>query len=162
MATSPLQNAIIAGSIIGSLLAMCDPNVNNKSVAIIRANIKKMMFKRSRSNKKEFLEAVKISDTVWQETINNFFDKKLSLEVLTTSMRIYDIFEAPLTKFANVSHKKIEKMMMKVDERIDADIEANSFIIADFMIDRLSDFTGLTRDTSFKDKIEIMKQENII
>jgi len=50
--STPLQDAIIAGSIMGSIFSEYNPNDTNKNMKVIRANIKKMMCSRSRKKRK--------------------------------------------------------------------------------------------------------------
>ena len=78
--TSPLQNAIMISSIIGSILSGYDNLVakeRKRPILVLRARIKKFMFVRSRSNTKVFLEAIKCADTAWQTSMTHFAKNKL-------------------------------------------------------------------------------------
>lgn len=157
--TTKLQNAIIAGSIIGSLLSNYNPNETNKNLKQIRADIKKMMYRRSRSNKKEFVEAIAIADKAWSDTINHFtkINEQMPIEALNSVMRLYNLYAEPLKRFANISEKKMEKLMFKIEERVSQEHENNSFEAIDFLLDRLSESTGVNTDKGLKTKLAIIK-----
>ena len=160
--TTNLQNAIIAGSVLGSLFAEYDPKGTKKSMKIIRANLKKMMYVRARSNPKEFKEAIDLSDKIWRKTVNHFADKKepLAIEALSSIMRFYNLYSAPLQRFSSVSDKKIERLM--IGANCDYEHENNSYMVIDYITDELSEFTGIKRENKLKTKFAILKQNSIL
>lgn len=145
--TTPLQNAIMLASIIGSLLAIYDADMRNskKTVQILRARLKKFMFSRSRSNKREFLLAAKYSDFVWQSWINFFAEKKPTIEVVTTIGFLYSQYDVQLNRYANINDKQIEAFANGVEDKLSLSLEQKSYEVADFLLDELAKFTGIKR-----------------
>lgn len=151
--TTPLQNAIMLSSIIGSILSSYDPKVARdraKPIQILRARFKKFMFVRSRSNQKEFLEAIKYADTAWRNSINYFAEQKLKIEAISTIVRLYDLYEEPLTKYANVRAKQIEAYAAGVTDETTLEHETNSYEVADYITEQLAIFSGARRVSKFK------------
>ena len=157
--TTNLQNAIISGSIIGSILSNYDYKECRGALAKIRKDIKKMMFSRSRTNAKEFEEAIKIADNAWRDTINHFasMNKKMEIEALTSVSWLYNLYEEPLKRFANISQKKMELATMKISEQTQLHHEQNSYETIDYLIERLSESTGIKRESKLKTRFAILK-----
>jgi len=146
--TTPLHNAIIITSFIRSLLSSYDAKdrkENIKPIQILRQRCKKFMTSRSRTNYKVLSESVKIGDAVWQDTINHFANKNLKIEVISTVVRLYDLYEEELGKYASIHSKQIEALAIHQTDVTTKDIEHTSYIIADYMLERLSAFTGKHR-----------------
>ena len=162
--TTNLQNAIISGSIIGSLLANYDHKECRGALAKIRKDIKKMMFRRSRTNEKEFREAIAIADKAWRDTVNHFakLDKKMEIEALTSVSWLYNLYAKPLERFANISQKKMELATMKISEATQLHHEQNSYETIDYLIERLAESTGIKRENKLKTRFTIMKQNLIL
>ncbi|MCX6076040.1 MAG: hypothetical protein NTW78_04045 [Campylobacterales bacterium] len=151
--TTPLQNAMMLSSIIGSIMANYDPTKAKerlRPITELKARLKKFMWTRSRSNKNEFFEAIQFADRAWQKSINHFADKKLSIEAISTIVRLYDLYEEPLTKYANIRSKQIEAFARGVTDATSLQHEMNSYEVADYIIEQLSVFTGIKRVNKFK------------
>lgn len=151
--TTPLQNAMMLGSIIGSILSNYDPKVARdraRPIQTLRARLKKFMYIRSRSNHKEFAEAVNYANIAWQKSINHFVEQKLKIEAISTIVRLYDLYEEPLTKYANVRAKQIEAYAMGITEDTTLEHETNSYEVADYIIEQLAAFSGVRRVSKFQ------------
>lgn len=159
--TTPLQNAMILGSIIGSILDGYNPAVAKERatpIQILRARLKKFMYTRSRSNKKEFLESVRLAHTAWSNSIDYFAEQKLSIEAISTIVRLYDLYEEPLTKYANVRAKQIDAYAAGITEDTTLEHETNSYEVADYIIEQLAVFSGVRRVSKFKKVIQKVKK----
>jgi hypothetical protein len=151
--TTPLQNAMMLSSIIGSILSNYDPKVardRQKPILILRERFKKFMYVRSRSNKKEFLEAVEFADIAWKNSISHFVQQKLTIEAVSTIVRLYDLYEEPLTKYANVRVKQIEAYAAGITNDTTLEYEMNSYEVADYIIEQLATFSSVRRVSKFK------------
>ncbi len=145
--TTPLQNAIIMSSIMGSILSSYDAKLakdRRKPINTLRKRIHKFMFTRARTNKNEFLAAIKYSDKVWRECVNHFADKKISIESVSTLVRLYDLYEEPMSRYANINEKQMESFA-KDTSMCDLSIETNSYEVADFILNKLSKYTDIKR-----------------
>lgn len=147
---SNLEQAICVASIMGSLLNMYDVNKINSNINQVKRDINTLIRKRAKSNRKEFVRAITVGDRVWGDAIKNY--KGVKIEVLTGCMKLYNIYETELNKFANISNKKIEKMLLGVDAMIDFDVESSSYAVFDFIIDELYKYTG-KRKLSIRERI---------
>ncbi len=151
--TTPLQNAMMLSSIIGSILSNYNPAVAKeraKPIQELRARLKKFMYVRSRSNQKEFLEAIKYADTAWRNSINYFAAQNLKIEAISTIVRLYDLYEEPLTKYANVRAKQIDAYAAGITDDTTLEHETNSYEVADYIIEQLATFSGVKRVSKFK------------
>ena len=156
-----LQRAIIMGSIIGSLMSAYDPTKareRKKPISIIRARIKRAMFKRSRSNKKEFTEAIKVANEAWKTSVTHFLDDKITIETIATVMRLYDLYSVPLSRFFDLHEKQIQDFANGQDDFV---FEEKSFEVADYIIDVLADETGIKREHKLSLRHRMIK-DNII
>lgn len=155
--TTPLQRAMIMTSIIGSILSSYDPKVaseRKKSINILKQRTKKFMFRRSKSNKNEFSEAIKISDRVWRTSVDYFAENNISIEAVSIILALYNLYEDELSKYANIHNKQIEAYARNSNFSR-ADVEQNSYRVADFIIDELAPYTGVQkRVLNLKGKVE--------
>lgn len=106
-----LINTIMIASIIGSLMEMYDPKIRRErssAIDIIRARLKKFMFIKSRSNKREFLIAISNADRAWHKTIKYFANIKPQIEIVATVIRLYSVYSDLLGRYANINDKQIE------------------------------------------------------
>ena len=101
------------------------------------------MFTRSRTNKAEFLEAIRVSDAVWREALHHFEERKLTIDAVSTIVNLYNLYEQPLSKFANLHSKQIEAY--SYNPHASLEIEQQSNEVSDYILDKLSDFTGIKR-----------------
>jgi len=147
MNTTPLQNAIIISSVIGSLMSNYDVTLaadRKKPINEIRRRIKKFMFKRSRSNAKEFHEAIKLSDIAWRNSVNHFAEKNLKIDAVSTVIRLYDLYADVMSRYANIHDKQMEAYAYGSSLQ-NVDIEQASYEVSDYIIEQLSVFTGIKR-----------------
>jgi len=146
--TTPLHNAIILSSILGSLLSEYDvknPKENIKPIQILRKRLRKFMSSRGRTNYKIFLESVKIGDEVWKKSVDHFASKNMKLEVISTFVRLYDLYEDELSRFASIHNKQVEAFAIHQTSSLSKEIEHSSYDVADYMLNELSVFTGKKR-----------------
>lgn len=145
--TTPLQHAIMLGTIIGSIMSNYNPYIadeRKKPIETIRKRLKKFMFKRSRTNEKEFLGAVAFANIVWRKSVNHFAEQNIKIDAVSTIIRLYDLYAEPLSKYANIHEKQMEAYAYG-SEMQDADIEQTSYEVSDYIIEQLSVFTGIKR-----------------
>jgi len=143
--TTPLQNAIMISSIIGSIMSNYDPRVaadRKKPINEIRRRIKKFMYKRSRTNAKEYDEATMLANTVWKKSVNHFIDKQMKIDAVSTVIRLYDLYEDVVSKYANIHNKQMEAYAYGA---YSGDIELTSYEVSDYILDELSSITGVKR-----------------
>jgi hypothetical protein len=146
--TSPLQNAIMISSIIGSILSDYDNTLakeRKKPILVLRARVKKFMFTRSRSNRKEFLEAINCADIAWRTSMSHFAKYKLQIDAVSTVVKLHNLYEGPMSKYANIHEKQIEAFSRDIENEITLKIEMDSYEVADFLLDELSKFSGVKR-----------------
>ena len=143
--TTPLQNAIIISSLIGTLLSEYSVKENTKIITLLKRRIHKFMYSRSRTNKKEFLEALRISEAIWKQSINHFAKKKTKLEVISTVIRLHDLYSTEVSRFANIREEHLESLSANQSESTTQEIELDSYEVADYILNELSSFTGVER-----------------
>jgi hypothetical protein len=135
-------------SIIGSLLSNYDNSLakeRKKPILVLRARIKKLMFARSRSNNKEFLEALKCADSAWRSSMSYFVKDKLQIDAVATVVKLHNLYEEPLSKYANINEKQIEAFARDMEKEITLKIEMDSYRVAEYLLDELSKFSGIER-----------------
>jgi len=143
--TTPLQNAIMISSIIGSIMSNYDPKVaseRKKPINEIRRRIKKFMYKRSRTNAKEFDEATILANIVWKKSVNHFIDKNMRIDAVSVAIRLYDLYADAMSKHANIHDKQMEAYAF---DAYSGDIEMTSYEVSDYILDELSSVTGVKR-----------------
>jgi hypothetical protein len=146
MKTTNLQNAIMLSSILGTLLSHYDvknPKENKKPIQVLRSRLKKFLFKRNRSNPKLYKEAILLANDIWSAAFEYFKDDKTPIELVSTIIRLYDVYEEELSKFANIHNKQIEQFALS--NNVTRDCELNSYKVADYLIDKLSVHTDKKR-----------------
>lgn len=164
---SSLQNAIVASSLIGSLLSRYEENVqlNGKrqivgipAIKKIRARVKKLLFVASRTNKVDFFKAIETRDKILSETTAHFANQEVKIESLSIVLNLFYHFEKELKQHANLS----EKLMLKLEDNISENtyIE-NSNLFSDHIVKLLSSYTGksLKENTQLANCINKMKEE---
>ena len=134
-------------SIIGSIMSNYDTKLadeRKKPIDTIRKRIKKFMFQRSRKNEKEFLAAVKCADVVWRASVNHFAEHKIKIDAVSTVIRLYDLYADVLSRYVNLHEKQMEAYAYKA-ELNDTSIEHSSYEVSDYILDELSNYTGVKR-----------------
>lgn len=130
-----LQTAIIYASIIGTILSEFE--TSNKTITILKKRIKKFMFSRSRTNKKDFLEAVRKGEEVWGDAINHFAKEKISIDAFSTIIAVWSSQAELLARMVNLSEKRVEKFsMLNSNDRLDA--ELNGYKVAEYITGSIS------------------------
>lgn len=125
-----LQIAIIYSSIIGTILSEFE--TSNKTITILKKRIKKFMFSRSRTNKKDFLEAVRKGEEVWGDAINHFAKEKINIDAFSTIIAVWSSQAEILERFVHLSEKNIEKFsLLNSNDRLDA--EMNGYKVAEYL-----------------------------
>jgi len=142
--TTKLQNAIIVGSIIGSILSEYSLAESKKPIEILKKRIKKMMFNRSLSNYEEFKKAIKIADEVWKDTVNHFAEKNIAIVATTTILNLYTYYDDALKRFANIGDKQIESYLV-FSGHTSLTLEQNSYVVSDYLLDKLEVFSGVEK-----------------
>ena len=145
--TTPLQNAIIIGSMIGSIMNVYDPRKREerlKPIQVVRQRVKKMMFSRARSNTKDYVKAVLIADKAWQAAIDEFKERGMRIEVAHTVAALYARYEEPMAKYALLREKHMEAFELTAGVPLEG-VEYNSYEVAHFIIDYLAPYTGIKR-----------------
>ena len=143
--TTPLQNAIIISSIIGSIMSHYDPALaadRKKPINEIRRRIKKFMFSRSRSSAKEFHEAIAVANAAWENAVNHFADKNIKIDAVSTVIRLYDLYADAMSRYANIHEKQMERY---ANGAYSGEIELTSYEVSDYILDQLSEVTGVKR-----------------
>ncbi|MDD3450951.1 hypothetical protein [Sulfurimonas sp.] len=146
--TSPIQNTIIAASIMGNLLSFYDHRVKferTKSVELLRSRVRKFLAIKSRTNKNEYLKALSYSNFAWQKMIDVFVKNKTPIELATAVMRVYGLYSEQLNKYANINEKQMDAFALGMIGEITLEIEQSSYVVVDFLLDELSKFTGVKR-----------------
>ena len=121
------------------------------------APLKKFMYARSRSNKREFLKAVSYADKAWQISIGHFVKHKLTIEAVATTINIYSLYSEVVSKYANVREKQVTAFARGMEEDIPLEIEQNSYLVTDFLLDEIAKFTGVQRR-----KLNFIKKESTL
>jgi len=145
--TTPFQNAVIISSTIGSIMSNYDVTLANerkKPINEIRRRIKKFMFKRSRSNAKEFHEAIALSNVTWRNCVNHFAEKNIKIDAVSTVIRLYDLYGDVMSRYANIHDKQMEAYAYG-SAILHVDIEQSSYEVSDYIIEQLSVYTGIKR-----------------
>lgn len=130
-----LTKAIISASLINTIFSEYVAGELNSSGELVRKKVAKFMRQRSKSNKKEFVSAIMITDKAWREAINYFADKKISIELKATIAAIYNFTPENNEKFIGLKDKHIEKMMIGATDNYEA--EKNSDAVVKFIMERL-------------------------
>lgn len=137
-----MQTAIIYASIIGTILNEYDHSEQTNAINQIRSDVRKLMSSRSKSNHKEWHEAVMLADEAWKKAINHFVKHKLSIEAIRAVANIYAAAPDELKKYANITQKKIDKLERSAKEGTGFQIENNSHIVSDYLVATIRHMTG--------------------
>ena len=152
-----LEKSLIAATLINTIFHEYNSGELNSSGEIVRHRIARLMRQRAKTNKKLFLEVIKKTDIVWKDAINHFAKEKMKIEAKTTIMAFYNYFNMELERFANITDKHIEKMM--INSVSDVEAEHNSDIVVDYIVQKL----GIEKKRSaFGGKFLTLKNNMII
>jgi len=146
-----LQTGIIVGSMIGAVINMYSLKESAKPVNTLKKRIRQMMLKRSKSNPKEFEEAIKIADTIWRDAINEFEARKIKIVTSTTVLNFYTYYENELKKYVGITEKNIESFLLWSGYST-VELEATSYEVTDYILDKLEPYTSIKRK-SLKEKL---------
>lgn len=137
-----LQTAIIYASAIGSILNEWSAKESTRAILDLRGQIKKFMYKRSRSNQKEFLEAIKIGDKAWTATIDQFKDSDIKIEAASTIIALWSAQADSMARFANLTQKRVDRFAMMLDGSNSLEVEQNAYTVADALIENINKEIG--------------------
>lgn len=152
-----VEKSIVASSLIGIIFTEYKAGELDKAGELVRKRLAKYMRRRAKTNPKEFLIAIKITDTAWRETVNHFAEINMRIEAKSTIMEIFNYFEDGLSKYANVRDKHIENFMIQATD--DAEAEFNSDKVVDYLVEKL----GLPkRKNAFHTRFAILKENRIL
>ena len=133
-------------SIIGSIMSNYNPAIakeRRKPINTIKQRVKKFMFTRSRSNAKEFEEAIAIANAVWVKAVNHFAEHGLKIDAVSTVVNLYGRYEESLSKHANINSKQIEAY--SYNPVVGLSIEEQSNLVSEYILDELALVTGVQR-----------------
>ena len=153
---SNLQIAIIYSSCIGSLVNEWNPNESTRAINDLKIQIKKFMFKRSRTNKKEFLIAIKIGNMAWKKSIDHFAKESLKIDAYSIVIALWGKQSEILTKFTTLSEKRIEKFWLSSPQDHTLESEMNAYKVADYLDKQIKE-----ENTNF-DTTEPIKKEDFL
>lgn len=133
-----LQIAIVYASAIGSILNEWSAKESTRAILELRGQIKKFMFKRSRTNEKEFMAAIKVGDKAWQATIDQFKDANIKIEAVSTVVALWSGQADNLARFANLTQKRVDRFALMNDGAHDVEVEMNAYLVADALIKNIN------------------------
>lgn len=134
------------GSIIGSIMANYNPEKAKerlKPIQVIKARLKKFMYQRSRTNPKDFAIATANAHIAWSNAVKHFANRNMSIEAISTVIRLYNFYDEPLSKYANINEKQMEAFANGLSDATTIVYEHNSYDVADFILKELEVFTGI-------------------
>lgn len=130
-----LQITIIYSSIIGSMLNEFEQT--KKPIEKMKKRVNKFMYRRSRTNEKEFIEAIKAGNEIWVKAIDHFSDEKLSIDAFSTIIAVWSSQADNLSRFVNLSQKLIDSFSMLNDnDRLDAELDG--YKVANYLNDEIN------------------------
>ena len=130
-----LQKAITYSSVIGSML-----NEYEKTPAAIqdlKRQVKKFMFKRSRTNAKEFQEAIKKGNEIWIKAIDNFAEQNLKIDAFSTIVAVWSSQAELLARFANITEKRMDKFCI-LNDNDDLEAEQAGYRVAEYLNEHIN------------------------
>jgi len=152
-----IEKSIIAASLIGTIFSQYEAGELNRAGEEVKKRIGKYMRKRAKSNRNEFGNAILNTDKAWQDAINHFVNDNVRIEAKSTIRAVYNYFSNELTKYANVSDKHIERMMINTTS--DAEAEHNSDTVVDYIVEQLG---FPKRKNAFHARLAILKGNRIL
>ncbi|NOQ31760.1 MAG: hypothetical protein GQ570_11620 [Helicobacteraceae bacterium] len=160
---TPLQNAVIASSMIGSLLSNYSDEDKKKYPPIGRMDkhINKFLKNSARLHLDKYVEAVNLADTAWRSAVNYFADKSYSIEAISTIIQIQYLFEKPLLKNAKLTSKMFEELATFESDLTTVDLARDSKIIVDYIIDKMPQ-TGIKKKESKLKTMRLNIKNNMI
>lgn len=125
-----LKIAIIYSSIIGSILSEFEKD--KKPVQDLKRQVKKFMYKRSRTNTKDFKEAIKRGEEVWTATLEEYKTGNVKIDAFYIIVALWSSHSELLAKFVNLSEKRIERFCMLNDSEL-LKAEQDAYKVASFI-----------------------------
>lgn len=125
-----LHKAIIYASMFGSILSEFDKSP--KAIMDIRVQVKKFMYKRSRTNRKEYVEAVTIGHKVWSDAINYYAEKNLKIDSFALVVALWSDQAELLARFVNLTQKRMDRFSLINDNDL-LDAELDAYEVADYI-----------------------------
>lgn len=118
-----IQTAIIYSSMLGSILNEFEKSP--KAIMDLKMQVKKFMFKRSRTNKKKFIEAIHEGQKVWNDAINHYAKQNMKIDSFAIIVALWSSQSELLSKFVNLTQKRIDRFSLINDsELLEAELDA--------------------------------------
>jgi len=130
-----LQKAIAASTLIDNLFRTYKAGELNSTGEKVRKKCAKFIRQRLKSNRQDFLAAVKKTDEAWEKTKNHFAKEKLKIEAKTTITAIYNYFAPEMQKHLKLTEKQMEQFSIISSD--DAEAEANSSTVIDYLVEQM-------------------------
>lgn len=137
------QIAIVYAVCIRAILSEYDAKESTRAILEIRGQIKKFMYKSLRSNTKQYLQATEISEKAWSDTIDEYKELNLKVEAVSLVVALWSAEADRLTKFANLSQKRIDHYALMNDGEHELEVEQNAYKVADSLIKNIRKYDDL-------------------
>jgi len=161
---SVVTQAIILSILIDSIMLNYNPQRREErveSINKVRQRVKKYLSKKAKTNRREFTQALKISQEVWGSTIDHFEKLNVSIEATLTVTSFYNLYDIILAKQVNLTERLIEKFSCTMSDFTTLEIERSTKEVTDMILDKLAVYTGVHRrelPAPLKEKIELWKK----
>ena len=118
-----IQTAIIYASMLDSIIAEFEKS--HPAIMDLKSQVKKLMFKRSRTNKKEFHEAILLGHKLWKDAIDHHAEKEMKIDSFALIVALWSSQAELLKKFVNLTERRIERFSLINDnELLGAELDA--------------------------------------
>lgn len=77
--------------------------------------------------------------------MSHFAKYKLQIDAVSTIVKLHNLYEEPMSKYANIHEKQIEAFSRDMEKEITLKVEMDSYKVADYLLDELSKCTGVER-----------------
>jgi hypothetical protein len=142
------QKAVIAGSIIGTILSEYKGRDRSNEVRKIQSSIHDAMNRYAyvhigamKCPNQSYIDAVGIANKVWVRTVNHFSGKGVSVSVVFAVLSLFSMYGDDLVSQGFVTQDMIDKYTeSELWDDIEKEGETNK--VFDFMIDSLREETG--------------------
>ena len=131
-----LQTAIIYASMLDSILAEFEKSP--QAIMDLKRQVKKFMFKRSRTNKKEFREAILLGHKLWKDSIDHHAEKEMKIDSFALIVALWSSQAELLKKFVNLTERRIERFSLINDNEL-LGAELDAYKVAEYI-------NGLVKD----------------
>ena len=146
MKLTNIQIALVTANVISRLMHGYSIEEQPKSMKNVMSKIGKFMRKRTRINRKEFLDAMKIEHEVWHKTTASL-EADVPLYVVHSVIGIYSYYENNLSKHTHLSQKLMETFsaIHSGEQSSMLELEKNDNILVNLFVDNFSEYSGVYR-----------------